>query len=97
MEYFYSSDFLHLCGVRRVFLYLKYIPTSRYYFWGSKLALNNKMKRKGSKTTISVYFSIRVWLKFLFPLCQFAAISIRMLYWDIVHYTIVYLPPISVR
>ena len=30
-----SSIFLQFCGLCRVFLYLKYIPTSRYYFWGS--------------------------------------------------------------
>ena len=55
------------------------------------------MKRKDSKTIISVYFSIRLWLKFLLSLCQFAAISIRVLYWDIVHNTIVYLLPILVQ
>ena len=65
--------------------------------FGSLLALNNKMKRKGSKTIISVFFSIRLWLEFFLSLCQFAAISIRVLYWDIVHNTIVYLPPILVR
>ena len=32
---FYLSHFLHFCGVCRVYLYLKYIPTSRYYFLGS--------------------------------------------------------------
>ena len=51
------------------------------------------MKPKGSKTIISVFFSIRLWLEFLLLLCQFAALSIRVLYWDIVHNTIVYLPP----
>ena len=36
MEYFfYFSDFLQFCGVCRVFLFLKYIPTSRYYFFWS--------------------------------------------------------------
>ena len=77
---FYFSDYLHFCGVCRVFLYLKYIPTSRYYFGGSYLALNSKMKHKGSKTIISVFFSIRLWLEFLLSLCQFAGISIRVLY-----------------
>ena len=55
------------------------------------------MKRKGSKTIISVFFSIRLWLEFLLFLCQIAAISIRLLYRDMVHNTIVYLPPILVR
>ena len=55
------------------------------------------MKCKGSKTIISVFFSIRLWLEFLLSLCQIAAISIRVLYRDIVHNTIVYLPPILVR
>ena len=32
---FYFSDFVHICGVCRVFLYLKYMPTRRYYLWGS--------------------------------------------------------------
>ena len=36
MEYFLLQRFfLHFCGVWRVFLYLKYIPNSIYYFWGS--------------------------------------------------------------
>ena len=52
------SDFSQFCGVCIVFLYLKYIPTSRYYFGGSSLALNNKMKSKGSKTIISVYYQL---------------------------------------
>ena len=55
------------------------------------------MKRKGSKTIISVFFSIRLWLEFLLSLCQIAVISIRVLYRDIVHNTIVYFPPILVR
>ena len=55
------------------------------------------MKCKGSKTIISVFFSIRRWLEFLLSLCQIAAISIRVLYRDIVHNTIVYLPPILMR
>ena len=36
-------------------MYLKYIPLSRYYFGVSLLALNIKLKRKGSKTIISVF------------------------------------------
>ena len=55
------------------------------------------MKRKGSKTSISVFFSIGLWLEFLLSLCKIAAISIRVLYRDIVHNTIFYLLPILVR
>ena len=55
------------------------------------------MKRKGSKTIISVFFSIRLWLEFLLALFQFAATSIGVLYGDIVHNTIVCLPPILVQ
>ena len=55
------------------------------------------MKRNGSKTIISVFFSIRLWLEILLSLCQIAAISIRVLYRDIEHNTIVYLLPILVR
>ena len=55
------------------------------------------MKRKGPKTIISVFFSIRLYLEFLLSLCQIAAKSIRLLYRDKVHNTIVYLPPILVR
>ena len=55
------------------------------------------MKRKGSKTIISVFFSIRLRLEFLLSLCQIAAIYIRLLYRDMVHNSIVYLPPILVR
>ena len=80
-----------------VFLYLKYFPTSKYYFWGSYLAFNSKIKRKGSKTIISVLFSIRLWLEFFLSLYPIAAISIRVLYKDIVHNTIIYLPSILVR
>ena len=54
------------------------------------------MKHKGSKTIISVFFSIRLWLEFLLSLCQIAAISIRVLYRDIVQNTIVYFPDILV-
>ena len=90
----YLNDFLHFCGVCMVFLYLKYIPTSQYYFWGSQFALNRKMKRKGSKTIMSLFFSIRLWLEFLLSLGPITAISIRLLYRDIVHNTIVHLTPI---
>ena len=55
------------------------------------------MKRKGSKPIISVFFSIRLWFEFLLSLFQFASISIRVLYRDIVYSNIVYLPPIMVR
>ena len=55
------------------------------------------MKLKGSKTIISVFFSIRLWLEFLLSLCQIAAISIRVLYRDTLHNNIVYLLPILVR
>ena len=51
------------------------------------------MKRKGSKTIISVFFSIRLWLEFLLSLCQIAAISIIVLYRDIVHNTPNYSEP----
>ena len=88
---------MHFCGVCMVFLYLKYIPTSRYYFWGSLFALNSKMKSKGSKTSMSLFFSFRLWLEFLLSLGQIAAISIRLLYRDIVNNTSFYLPPNLVR
>ena len=94
---FYFTDFLHFCGVCRLFLYLKYISTRKYYFGGSQFALNSNMKRNGSKTIISVFFSIRLWLKFLLSLCQIAAISIRVLHRYIEHNTIVYLLLILVR
>ena len=55
------------------------------------------MERKGSKTIISVFFPIRLWLEFLLALCQIVAIPIRVLHNDIVHNTIVYLPHILVR
>ena len=55
------------------------------------------MKHKGLKTIILVFSSIRLWLEFLLSLCQIAAISIRVLYRDIVYNTIVCLPPISLR
>ena len=55
------------------------------------------MKRIGSKTIISEFFSIRLRLEFLLSFCQIAAISFRVLYRDIVHNTIVYIPPILVR
>ena len=54
------------------------------------------MKGKGSKTIISVFFSIPLWLELLLSLFQIAAISIRVLYINIVHNTIVYFPRISV-
>ena len=36
-------------------------------------------------------------VRLLLSFCPFAAISIRVLYWDIVYNTIVYLRPILVR
>ena len=55
------------------------------------------MKPNGSKKIISVFFSIRLWFEFLLSLCHIAAISIRVLYRDIVRNTIVYLLLILVR
>ena len=55
------------------------------------------MKLKGSKIIIAVFFSIILWLEFLMSFFQIAAISIRVLYRDMVHNTIVYLTPILVR
>ena len=55
------------------------------------------MKSKGSKTVMSLFFSLRLWLEFLLSLGQIAAISIRLLYRDIVHNTIVHLPPILLQ
>ena len=46
------------------------------------------MKGKGSKTIISIFFAIRLWIEFLLSLCQIAAISIRALYRDMVHNTV---------
>ena len=68
--FFISSILLHFCRVCRLFLYSKYISTRKYYFGGSKFALNSKMKHNGSKTIISVFFSIRLWLKFLLSLVR---------------------------
>ena len=34
MEYISFQRIVVFCGVCKVFLYLIYIPTSRYYFWG---------------------------------------------------------------
>ena len=34
MEYFLFQRFFVFCGVCKVFIYLIYIPTNRYYFWG---------------------------------------------------------------
>ena len=55
------------------------------------------MKCKGSKPIISVFFSIKLWLELLLSLCQIAPITIRVFHRDMVHNTIVYLPPILVR
>ena len=55
------------------------------------------MKRKGSRTSISVSFSIKLGFELLLPPFQFAAISIHVLYRDIVYNIIVYLPPILLR
>ena len=55
------------------------------------------MGSKGSKIIISVFFSIRLWSELLLSLCQIAAIFIRVLYMNMMHNTIVYLPPIVMR
>ena len=44
-----------------------------------------------------IFFSIRLWLQFLLSLCQTSAISIRLLFRNIVHNTIVYLSSILVQ
>ena len=53
---FYFSDFLHFCGMCRVFLYLKYIPPNRYYFWGANKHLAAKGSAKVQKQLFR-YFS----------------------------------------
>ena len=55
------------------------------------------MKDKVLKTIISIFVAIRLWLELLLYLCQIAAKSIRVLYRDMVHNTIVYLTPILVQ
>ena len=45
---------------------------------------------------MSLFISIRLWLEFL-SIGQIATIFIRLLYKDIVHNTIVHLPPILVQ
>ena len=75
--FFFSDFFAILWGVQGVSI-LEIHYYEQLLLLGSYLVLNIKMKRKGSKTIISVFFSIRLWLEFL-SLFQFAAISIRVL------------------
>ena len=53
---FHFSGFLHFCGSWRVFLCLKYIPTGRYYFFGSLFPVNSKMNGKVRKLWIWHFF-----------------------------------------
>ena len=57
MEYFIFLRFFFsfLWGVK-VFLYLQYIPLSKYYFWVCYFALNSQIKHTGVKTITLVLF-----------------------------------------
>ena len=56
MEYILLMRFFKIWWGVHVFLYLKYIPSSKYYFWASYFALNSKIKHTGSKTITLVLF-----------------------------------------
>ena len=57
IEIYIYFFYFFLQGVQ-VFLHLKYIPTSRYYFWASYFALNSKIKHTGSQTITLGFFSV---------------------------------------
>ena len=55
----YILVFMYLLEIKLLLLlllYLKYIPSSRYYFWASYFALNSQIKHTGSKTITLVLF-----------------------------------------
>ena len=94
---FHLSDFLVFCGVCRVFLYLIYIPRSRYYFGEVNLHSIAEWTAKVQKQLFLSFFFSRHWLEFLLCHCQIAGISVRVLIRYIMHNIIVYLPPRLVR
>ena len=66
-------------------------------FRGVKYHLTAKWSAKVRKQLFVFFFSIRLWLESLLSLCQIAAISICVLYRNMVHNTILYLQLILVR
>ena len=94
---FHSSDFLKFCEVCEVYLYLTYIPTSRYYFWGVNSHSIAKWTAKVKKQLFCSFFFIRRWLEFLSSHCQIAAIPFCVFIRDSMHNIIAYLQPRLVR
>ena len=95
--YFISAIFFLFCGVCRVYLYLVYIPTSRYYFLEVNSQSIAKWTANVQEQLFWSFFFIRRCLECLLSHCQIAAISVRVLIRDIMHNIIVYLPPRLVR
>ena len=94
---FHFTDFFVFCGVSRVYFYLIYIPTSRYYFWGVYSHSIAKLIAKVQKQLFWAFFFIRRCLVFWLSHWQIAAISVRVFIRDIMHNIIVYFPPRLVR
>ena len=63
---FHFGDFLHFCGAWRVFLSLKCIPKSRYYFLGDNGQLTAKWTAKGENYDFGL-FSV---LDFVYNSCR---------------------------
>ena len=80
-----------------VYLYLIYIPTSRYCFWGVYSHSIAKLTVKVQKQLFRSLFFIRRWLEFLLSHCQIVAISVRVFIRYVMHNSIVHLPPRLVR
>ena len=95
--FFISAIFFLFYGAYRVFLYLIYIPTSRYYFWGVNSHSISKWTAKVQKQLFWSFFFIRRWLEFLLFHCQIAAISVGVFIRESMPSIIVYLPPRLVR
>ena len=97
LNIFHFNDFLFICGVCRVYLYLVYIATSRYYFWGNNSKSIAKWTAKVQKQLFWSFLFIRHWLESLLHHCQIAAIFVRVFIRDIMHNITVYLQPRLVR
>ena len=92
MFYFCDFFFSFLWGVH-VFLYLKYIPSSRNYFWESCFPLNSKIKHTGSKTITLVLFLYKTLVRRHVVPLRGCSIHVCMLNRGIMHNIIVYLMP----
>ena len=82
---FFISAIFSFSWDMQVFLYMKYIPSSRCYFGVSFLALNSKIITQVQKQLLWYFFSIIHWLEGMLFHCEAASIYVCVLIRCVVH------------